>query len=199
MILVADNGVARSMAEKSSPAGNGFSCAGIDLRSDGRVRGHECNQVADVHHPDRIIQAVIVDDQPRMGGVLEYLDEIAERDVLLHRNDVGARHHEIAETPFAQAQDVFDHPAFFRRKSSLDGGAVQQRLEIRADRGRTPAEHGSLHTVEPGFAGIARKPVGAACQSGKIALPDGGAAVSAVVRGLLSAMAINQELPSPDA
>ena len=30
---------------------------------------------------------------------------------LLDRDDIGARHHQIVEPPFAQAQDVAQHPA----------------------------------------------------------------------------------------
>ena len=42
-----------------------------------------------MHHPDRIIEGVVVDDEARMGGVLEDLEKVAEGDILLHRDDVG--------------------------------------------------------------------------------------------------------------
>ncbi len=42
-------------------------------------------------------------------------------DVLLHRDDVGARHHDVADSALAQTQDVLEHPAFFRREAGFAG------------------------------------------------------------------------------
>ena len=39
-----------------------------------------------------------------MGGALEHLQQLAERDVLLHGDDVGARHHDVVDPALAQAR-----------------------------------------------------------------------------------------------
>ena len=41
-----------------------------------------------------------------MAGAFEHLDQFAERDILLHRDDVGARHHDVVDPALAQRQDV---------------------------------------------------------------------------------------------
>ena len=114
---------------------------GIGFRIDRGLRHHEGDHVADVHHPDGIIEGVVVDHEARMGGVLEHLQQVAERNVPLHGDDVGSRHHDIVDPPLAQAQDVLEHPAFFRREAGLGAFALEQHLEVGADRGRAPAEH----------------------------------------------------------
>ena len=70
-----------------------------------------------MHHAGRVIERLVVDDEARMRGGLEHLDELAERDVLLHRDDVGARHHDVLDPPLAQAQDVFEHRALVGREA----------------------------------------------------------------------------------
>ena len=95
----------------------------VRLGIDGRTRRHEGDEVADVHHAGRIVERLPVDDEARMRRGLEHLDEIAERDVLLHRDYVGARHHHVGDPPLAQAQDVLEHRAFFRREAGVAGRA----------------------------------------------------------------------------
>ena len=140
-ILVADNGMPRSMALKSSPAGSGFLRLAFFSGSTARARGHEGDQVADVHHADRIVERVVIDDEARMAGALEHAHQFAERDVLLHVDDVGARHHDVADAALAQAEDVLEHPAFFRREAGFARRhGVEHVLEVGADRARLPAE-----------------------------------------------------------
>ena len=71
----------RSILPRSSSAATAFSASAA---GDGAIAARAVmkrDQVADVDHADRIVERVVVDDEPRMGGVLEHLDEIAERDV----------------------------------------------------------------------------------------------------------------------
>ena len=60
-------------------------------------RDHVVEEVADVDHAARIVERVVVDGQARMAGALEHLEQFAERDVLLDRDDVGARHHDVVD------------------------------------------------------------------------------------------------------
>ena len=55
-----------------------------------------------MNHADRVVERVVIDDEPRMAGILEHLQELAERNVLLHGDDVGARHHDVLDPPLAQ-------------------------------------------------------------------------------------------------
>ena len=48
-------------------------------RIDRGARRHERDQVADVDHAVRIIERVIVDNEPRMTGTREDVDQFAER------------------------------------------------------------------------------------------------------------------------
>src|SRR6516165_8109411 len=109
-----------------------------------------------------------------MGGVLEHFDEFAERNVLLHSHDIGAWYHKIVETPFTQAEDALEHPAFVRGKTRFGGGAVKQDLEVRPNRSGTPAEHCPHHAIDPRFAVFASEPIRPPRQSRKITLLGGG-------------------------
>src|SRR6516225_3227179 len=88
MILVADSGIARSMAARSRPDGCGTPRADSDS-------GPTAACV--------IMKGVVVDHEARMGGVLEHLQQVAQRNVLLHGDDVGSRHHDIVDPALAQA------------------------------------------------------------------------------------------------
>ena len=94
-----------------------------------------------MHHADRIVERVVVDDEPRMPGLLEHLHQLAERDVLLHGDDVAARHHDVLDPAPAQRQDVLDHGALFRRDAGLAGaGGLEHHLDVGAGRAVLPAE-----------------------------------------------------------
>ncbi len=111
--------------------------AGIDRG----LGGHEGDQVADVHHADRIVERVVVGDEPRMAGLLEHLHQFAERDVLLHGDDVAARHHDVLDPALAQRQDVADHGALFRRDAGFAGaGRFEHHFDVGAGRAVLPAE-----------------------------------------------------------
>ena len=106
-------------------------------------------------HAARVIERVVVNDEPRMGGAFEHLDEIAERDVLLHGNDVGARHHDAFDLGLAQAEDVLEHGGLGRRKAGLRLPAGEDEFEIRARGGCLPAEQDARHPRQPAFGFVA--------------------------------------------
>ncbi len=106
--------------------------------------------------PDRIVERVVEHDQARMPGILEHLHQLAERDVLLNRDDVGARHHHVVDPPFAQPKNILEHGAFFRREAEIAGRAVLQNfLEVGACRARAPAENGAQPFREEAVAALA--------------------------------------------
>ena len=110
-ILVADSGIDEVDGGKVEAGRGAARCAAEKASGmDRGLRHHEGDHVADMDHPDRIIEGVVVDHEARMGGVLEHLQEIAERNVLLHGDDVGPRHHDVVDPALAQAQDVLEHP-----------------------------------------------------------------------------------------
>ena len=124
-------------------------------RADGRALRHVGDHVADVDHADRIVERLVVDDEARMAGALEHLDQVAQRNVLLHRDDVGARHHHVIDPAPAQRQDIGEHGALLRREAAFTvRAAFQHGLQIGA-RGGLPAEHRAQHASEPGFARLA--------------------------------------------
>ena len=103
-----------------------------------------------MHHPDRVVERVVVDYEPGVAGALEHLDEVAQQDVLLHGDDVRARHHHVLDPPLAQAEDVLEHRALFRRKPGFAGSAgLEHHLEVGANRAGLPAEPGAQHPHEP--------------------------------------------------
>ena len=54
-----------------------------------------------------------------MAGFLEYFEQIAKGGCDFDSLDVGARDHNILDPQFAQAQDIVQHGAFFRRESRV--------------------------------------------------------------------------------
>ena len=92
-------------------------------------------RIADVDHAHGIVERVIVDHEPRVSSSFEDTHEIAELDVLLHGDDIGARDHDIADAAFAQAKNILEHPAFFRREAGFTGTHdIKYVLEVSARR-----------------------------------------------------------------
>ena len=85
-------------------------------------------------HADGIVERLVVDHEPRMARIREHLEQLAERDVALHGDDVGTRHHDIRDPPLAQRQDVAQHGAFFGREAVRAGARLEHVLEVGADR-----------------------------------------------------------------
>ena len=119
------------------------------VRVDGGLGGHECDQVADVDHADRVVERVVVGHEPRVRGLLEHLHQFADRDVLLHGDDVAARHHDVLDPPSAQRQDVADHGALFRRDAGFAGTrGFEHHFDVGAGRPVLPAEQGAREPRE---------------------------------------------------
>ena len=135
-----------------------FFALGILFRIDRRMRSHVANQIADVHHADRIVERVVVDHKAGMGGALENAHQIADLNVLLHGDDVGTRHHHIADPALTQAENVLEHPAFLRREAGFARcHGIEHVLEIGAHRAWLPAKQTAECAHEPVFAAFARR------------------------------------------
>ena len=90
---------------------------------------------------DGIVERLVVDHEARMACALETAHQFAEWDVALHRDDVGAMHHDVGDTALMQAEDVAQHGALDGREAGIAGcRGVEYDLEIIADRSRLPAE-----------------------------------------------------------
>jgi hypothetical protein len=74
----------------------------------------ECKHVLDVHHAQRIIQSFAINRKPRMLRVAEQRHETGERHLLLDRNDIGARNHDIGNQQLAEFEQVAEHQTFLR-------------------------------------------------------------------------------------
>ena len=68
-----------------------------------------------------------------MAGALKHLDELAQRDVLLDRHDIGARHHHVFDPAFAQVENVGQHRPLFGREAGLHRGRLEHDFQIVAD------------------------------------------------------------------
>jgi hypothetical protein len=82
----------------------------------GRARGEIGNEVADMHHADRFIQRLAIDNEPRMAGLGEGLQQLADRRRLLDRDHFGTRDHHVGNPPFAKREHVLQHGLFGRRE-----------------------------------------------------------------------------------
>ena len=59
-----------------------------------------------------------------MPGTFEHLDQFADRDVLLHGDDIGARQHDALDPAFAQPENVLEHGRLFGREAGRGCSAV---------------------------------------------------------------------------
>ena len=103
-----------------------------------------------------VIERVVVDHKARMAGAGVDLEQFAERYVLLHRDDVGARHHHVHGLALAQAKDVAEHGAFLGREAGLAGAGCQYVPEVGADGACLPAEQRAQRARQPAIAVRAR-------------------------------------------
>ncbi|MGY3471633.1 hypothetical protein ACVW0I_008504 [Bradyrhizobium sp. LM6.11] len=85
-----------------------------------------------------------------MAGALEAVHQLAERDVALHRDDVGAMHHDVGDAALVQAEDVAQHGALDGREAGVVGRrGVEHDLKVVAHRTRLPAEQGPDGAQQP--------------------------------------------------
>lgn len=105
---------------------------------------------------DGIVERLVVDHEARMAGALETVHQLAERDVALDRDDVGAMHHDVGDATLVQAEDVAQHGALDRREAGVVGRRrVEHDLEVVAHRTRLPAEQAANGTQQPALRGRA--------------------------------------------
>src|SRR5215467_7027498 len=117
-----------------------FLALSVLFRIDRGPRRHESDKVADVHHAYGIVERVVVDNEPGMRGTFENADQFADIDVLLYRNDIRAWNHDVAHPPFAQPENVLEHPAFFGREAGFTGAHdIEDVLEVGTYGARLPA------------------------------------------------------------
>jgi hypothetical protein len=103
-----------------------------------------------VHHAYRIIERIVVGNEPRVTGAFEHAYKFSKLDILLNGDDVGARNHDVSDTPLAQTQDVPEHPAFFGREAGFARAhGIEDILEVSAGSMRLPAEQCAHRAHEP--------------------------------------------------
>ena len=131
MILAADRRAWRDRSPQSrGPAGSGSARAAlVSALMDWRgVRSSNAIRSRDVDHPDRLVEMSLIDDEPGMGGVLEHLDSSPSGMSCWHRDDIGARHHEVVDDAArAELKDVLEHlaPRLGERSRSRPPTAVE--------------------------------------------------------------------------
>ena len=81
-----------------------------------------------MNHAGGIVERFVINHEARVTGVFEHLHQVAERDILLHGDDVGARQHDILNTALAQPEDVFEQRLLLRREAGFVAGALLQHL-----------------------------------------------------------------------
>ena len=133
-----------------------------------------------------------------MAGLLEHLHQFAERDVLLHRDDVGARHHDVLDPRARAGQDVREHRALFRREAGFAG---DRRLEhdLRGRRGSSPVFQPNSARASRAKTAVARRraspaalapegcselPAGSAGAAGRVGVRHGSCVSLGVARGI---------------
>ena len=115
-----------------------------------RPHSHEREQVADMNDAFGIVEVFVVDDETGMRRALEHVDQLAERNIALDRDDVGAMDHDIGDAPFVQTEDVAQHGALDGGKAGLVGRrGVEHHLKIGADRSRFPSEQRADRPHQP--------------------------------------------------
>ena len=90
-----------------------------------------------MHEADGVVERLAIDRQARMLRLAEQQDEIGQRGLFLHRDDVGARHHHVLDLQLAELEQIGEHDAFLRRqRRALAVAFLDHLLQAFADRGR---------------------------------------------------------------
>ena len=140
MFMLADGALKINLAEIESRR-----LAGFGLLGDPR------HQIADMDHAARIVERLVIDRQARMLGLAEHAHQLVDGHRVVHRDDVGARHHDVLDGELAEAEDAAEHAALLRtqcvalaaRQRVLDQLA-QIRLLAETERGEQALEPGRL-------------------------------------------------------
>jgi hypothetical protein len=107
-------------------------------------------------HAGRVIERVVIDHEPGMGGDFEHANQLADRNILLHGDDVGARHHDALDAAFAQPQNILQHGRFFRREAGLRLLGGENVFEVGTRRRGFPAEQDAHDPRQPAFLRLVR-------------------------------------------
>ena len=73
--------------------------------------GDPRHQVADMNHPARIVERLVIDREARVFGLAEHAHQLIDGDAVVDGNDVGARHHDVLDGELAEAEDAAEHAA----------------------------------------------------------------------------------------
>ena len=112
-----------------------------------------------MHHSARIIERIAIDGHARTAGFLEEHHQLADRDALVHRFDIGSRHHDILDAHLAEAQDVVEHRPLawgkgrvaFRIGQKRVGNILAQARSVgRLEKARGPAPQGIAGLLRAG-------------------------------------------------
>ncbi|QYU68432.1 heme ABC transporter permease CcmC [Leptolyngbya sp. 15MV] len=79
-----------------------------------RVAADRGEPILDVHHADDLIEVAAIHRQPAVPLPLDQPDRLIEREILLDRDDVGARHHHVIRGLVAQPQHIAEQDALMR-------------------------------------------------------------------------------------
>ena len=152
---------------------------------------HERQEIADVHDPFRIVEGLVVDDEARMRRAFEQAHQLADLDIALDRDDVGAMHHDVGDAPFVQVENIAQHGALDRGKSDIVGRrGIEHDLQVVAHRSGLPAEQAADDPQQPAFR---RGPTG-------LALRHHGRQVARIARIVVGRFGIghvSQSVPAP--
>ena len=106
-------------------------------------------------HARRIIERIVVDDESRMTGACKHHDEFADGDILLHGDDIGARHHDALDPAFAQAENILEHRRFRWREARFRLLGGEDEFKVGARRRGSPTKQNAHDAREPTFVQLA--------------------------------------------
>ena len=93
---------------------------------------------------------------------------------LLHRDDVGAMHHDVGDAALVQAEDVAQHGALDRREAGVvRRRGIEHDLEIVAHRSRLPAEQACEWHAAASLSAVGRITSPECTTTGKLAVLRG--------------------------
>lgn len=103
-------------------------------------------------HALGVVERVPMHGQARMAGCAEGRENVAERGVERDRDDVRARHHDVGDAQFVQAEHVGQERAFFLREVAALRRFGDRLLDVVARRGVGQAEQAAQPLEKAGAA-----------------------------------------------
>ena len=102
-----------------------------------------------MHHAAGIIERIHMHRQARVTGRAENAQQIAQRNIEIDGDNIGARHHHVIDAAAAQGQHVFEHFLFARRE-------VIARTALGQGIGKIIADAGVVAKPDPAFQPVER-------------------------------------------